>query len=251
MCKLADLYQASTLLAMISFYKSYMWLLPFCFFIAGYTGARLYMAPASLCMPSLIGMNSTQALILLSDYHVVPHVIAQKEENTVPHGTILQQTPAAGQMIKQRQSIFLVLSNVTTPPHMPNYTGMTLNDIQRSSKQENITLHIHHIPHIWPNNSCFAQWPTAGTLLTGETPIVYISAGYDQPIIWPDFIGCDAAHVIQFLNTHTITPDIICHYTHASITSYAGYKVTDQRPLAGSCVSIGKPEEVMVQLRVE
>jgi len=228
-----------------------MWLTPFCFFVIGYMGARYYSAPETVAMPSFIGMHATEALILLSEYHLTPHIIAQKEENDVPHGTILQQSPAPGQTIKKRQSIFLVIATKSKPLLMPHYVQIPLNEIQRQSKQENINVHAHHIPHAWPAHTCFAQWPSPGEPLTKETPIVYVSSGDSHTIIWPDFIGQDAQDVITFLNEHQIHPDIVCHYTHATMTSYKGYRVIDQRPLAGSCVQNDKPEQLITQLRIE
>ena len=231
--------------------KSFMWLLPFCFFIAGYIGARLYVTPSFQYMPLLIGMNATQALIALSDYHLIPHIVAQKEENNMPSGTILQQTPQAGKKIKSRQSVCLVISTNSSPTSMPHYINKTMNEIQKHAKEENINIQYYHIPHIWPTNTCFAQWPSADQPITNETPIVYISAGYTQPIIWPDFVGQEVPKVIDFLKNAAIIPDIISHYTHTNQDSYNGYYITEQRPLAGSLVYIDKPDHVMVQFRIE
>lgn len=248
---LADLYKRSTLLAMIPFYKYYIWLLPFSFFTIGYMGMRWYVAPVPMNMPSLIGLNAKQALITLSDYFLIPHIVAQKEENNVPQGTILQQNPTPGCKIKKRQSVFLVISTISTPTIMPDYIHKSYAEIQRHSKQENISLHIQYVPHIWPHNTCFSQWPLAGEPLTSQTPCIYISSGHKQPIIWPNFIGHDAEDVITFLHNHHITPDIISHYTQADISSYKGKYITDQRPLPGSCVYNDNQEQCTVQLRIE
>ena len=232
-------------------YRSFVWLLPFCFFVAGYVGTRLYVAPTSFLMPSLVGMHAHEALTCLSDCHLMPRILAHKQEDTLAPGTILRQTPAPNQTVKPSQSVFLVLSKRAAPPRMPSYVQQRLADIQQQSKDARIVPMVYHVPHNWPKDTCFAQWPSAHTPLKTETSLVYVSTGNNQPVVWPNFIGHDAHEVITFLQEHDITPDIICHYTQADEDSYEGYQVTDQRPLPGSFVPIDQPDQLMVQLRVE
>src|SRR3990170_445622 len=81
--------------------KNYLWILPFLFFIGGYTLSRLFFHTDAIEAPSLIGKSLHEACTITSDLNLNTKIIEHKDNPDLPEGTVLLQIPAAGQSVKQ------------------------------------------------------------------------------------------------------------------------------------------------------
>jgi eukaryotic-like serine/threonine-protein kinase len=232
-------------------FRSYAWLLPFCFFIAGYVGAWILWRPDAQPLPNLVGRSAHDVLTVLSTHTLHPRILGHKYDPDVVPGTVLSQIPTAGTMIKPHQTVFLVLAQAPQLPIMPPLIRQSLKSIHAACAPCSITPTIYYLSHTWPADTCFAQSPPAGHEIPASCkPIVYVSSGKKRSVIWPSFLGKEVATVTDTLTKYGISPQILSEDDVAISTPHSSASIIDQRPLAGSLIDITRPETVTVQLRI-
>ncbi len=232
------------------FMKNYLWLLPFCSFLCGYFLLYYYTHVQSLTVPSLVGKNIHETFTLLSQHKLNPRLLAQKEEPALPEGTILRQVPAPGQKIKPHQPIFLVITKKQPPIATPNMLNKPIDTITKELVHAGIRFKIYYMPNNFPQHLCFSQSPVPGDPLKNNHPLIlYLSAGNNRPIIWPDFTQQPLEEAIEFLDFYHIEPHIIANPAHKN--NQPANKIIEQQPLAGSLIILEKTNPLFVQFRTE
>ena len=110
---------------------------------------------------------------------------------------------------------------------------------------------IYTLPSIYPKGLCFAQIPLPQEPIEDTMLTLYVSGGNKKPILWPDFRQLPVSDVTNFLRTHAIEASVI--HEHACLPNHtcASCIVTDQRPLAGSLISLDPQKPCAVQLQVQ
>jgi beta-lactam-binding protein with PASTA domain len=226
---------------------------------------QLFHTPETIT-PHCIGKQIHEILPLITQHKLNIRLIDHKEEADLPEGIILNQTPTAGTAIKANQPLFLVTTKKPVAIRAPQCIGVELNTITTQLQTANIHPRIYYVSHPYPENICFAQSPQAHEPLEKNKLILYVSSGNNKPIIWPDFSGIPLQDVIEFLNHYNIQPHIINDKPQAqsaiallhSSKLYAKdeatadeYKVTDQRPFAGTLLTLDENKPLSVQLRVQ
>jgi beta-lactam-binding protein with PASTA domain len=229
--------------------KNFLWLTPFFSFTLGYWIMQKLSHTPTTITPALIGKQVHTILPLTTEAKLNLRLIDQKEEVHMPEGIILNQTPMAGTIIKQNQPIFIVTTKKPAQTQAPQCIGLSLETLSEQLKTMAIRPRIFYLPHAYPENSCFAQSPQANEPLENNRLILYISSGDNKPIIWPDFTDLALNDVIEFLHNYDIQPQIIHDYDHISYT-HAHYVVSDQRPFAGTLLTLDETKPLSVQLRV-
>lgn len=225
--------------------KNLLWILPFLFFIAGYLITSSLFHTPTIEIPSVVGRQLNEAFALLSAHQLTIQLLDQKEDADLADNTVVSQIPAPGQRAKHRQTVFLSLSQQPAPPIAPSFIGKQLAEIERMAHLSKLRLKTYFLTSVYPVNSCIAQIPMAAEPIADSTIIVYISKGTPKEIIWPNFKNKPLHQVIDFLANHNITPQLI--ETPADQTDEYTV-VIDQRPLAGSIISLDEKHVPIVQL---
>ena len=228
-------------------FTSVLWLLPFICFSGGYFATRSLFHRPQMETPSLVGKNLFEAFTLLSNNNLSPRLLDQKVDPDLPEGTVINQNPAAGQPIKQRQTVFLVLSKKPPVTLSPSLVGKSLSEIEKMSSASCYKIKTYPVPSCYPTNQCISQYPNPNEPVKNNTVIAYIAHSTHKPIIWPDFIGRPIAEVVNFLKSHAIEPHLIYD---AQPNNSDTQQVIDQRPYAGSLVSLSPDQLPYVQLNV-
>lgn len=205
--------------------------------------------------PHLIGKELQSSLLLLSEKNLNPRILAQKEDPDLPAGTVIDQTPPAGKKIKPYQSIFLVLSTTLAQLQAPHLIGKPIESNCKELEAVGIKAKLFWLDHPYPKGHCFAQMPEAGHPLENNQITLYVSAGSNKPILWPDFRGKSVERVNEFLTPHGIKPQIVrgasrrsMHCQHELLDEAV---IIDQRPLPGSILKIDPEQPPQVQLQVQ
>lgn len=226
------------------FDKNFLWMVPFLFFIAGYLiTSRLFYQP-TIAVPSVVGKPLDVAFATLSTQQLTIQLLDQKEDATLADTTVVSQIPAPGQYAKPRQTVFLSISKQPNPALAPSFVGKQLAMIEKESRAQKLRLKTYFLTSVYPTNNCIAQIPMPQESIPDATLIVYISKGNTKEIIWPNFKNKSVQEVTDFLRHHSIAPQLI---TAAAINSDEAM-VTDQRPLAGSIISLDEKHVPIVQL---
>ena len=200
--------------------------------------------------PSVVGKNIHEAFAIVSAYNLNARLLEEKEDPYLPAGTVISQTPQAGQKIKPYQSLFVLLSKKPSQIHAPHCLHKTDSDIVSLLQTHKIRAKIYILPSIYPKGLCFAQIPLPQEPIEDSMLTLYVSGGNKKPIIWPDFRQLPVLDVTNFLRTHTIEATIVHEYPCLPNHTCASCVVTDQRPLAGSLLSLDPQKPCVVQLQV-
>jgi beta-lactam-binding protein with PASTA domain len=229
--------------------KNYLWLLPFCSFIIGYSITQWIFRVDSVITPHLIGKYVHEILPLLSQHKLNIRLINQKEEANIPEGIIISQTPQPGRSIKPNQSLYIVTTKKPPAIQAPDCLDKNLTTLLPQLQKMNIYPRVYKIMHSHPENICFAQFPQPQELLEKNRLILYISAENNKPIIWPRFIGTSLEEALYFLDEYDIKPYIIndSPYLDGSISKCS---IIDQRPLAGTLITLNETNKLSVQFRI-
>jgi len=205
----------------------------------------------TIATPSLIGNSIHNAIILLSQHNLNVRILGEKEDADVPPGTVLSQTPAPGQYIKSHQSVFLLLAKQPPEQYAPLVLNQTTEVIKQLAHQQNLHIKQYTLPTIYPTDTCFAQYPCADEPLPHNEPLIaYIAQAITKPIIWPDFTGYTVEEIRSFLASHNITIEPIHRYPIAKNHTCSQCIVQNQRPYAGSLITINPTKPLQVQLQV-
>jgi len=230
--------------------KNYLWVIPFFSFSLGYIIMQRIFRTPDIITPDLIGKHVHEILPLITHYKLNIRLMDQKEEEHIPEGIILNQTPSAGTLIKPHQQLLIVTTKKPTVIKAPDCISMSVDQLTHQLNAMHIIPRIYYLPHSYPKKTCFAQSPMPSQPLEKSRLILYISSEDNSPIIWPDFTQRPLNEVIDFLNNYgIIQPHIINDAPHKELSN-AKYTVKDQRPFAGTLLTLDNKKPLSVQLRI-
>lgn len=201
--------------------------------------------------PSVVGTPIHEAFAILSAHNLNARLLEEKEDAYLPAGTVISQTPQAGQKIKPYQSLFMLLSKKPSHINAPYCLNKTNDEINKLLQKNSLRAKIYTLPSIYPQGLCFAQIPLPQEPIDTTMLTLYISDGNKKPIIWPNFTQLPVSEVTQFLQTHALEATIIHERPYPLPHTCTTCKVTDQRPLAGSLITLDPQKPCVVQLQAQ
>lgn len=232
--------------------KNYLWLIPFLSFLSGYAFFSHLYKINEIKTPNIVGVQLPQAIVELSNKNLNLRILAKKQDPDLPSGTILSQTPRGGQKIKPNQSVFIVTSEKPPKIPAPMLVNKNIETITKQLEHNNIRNKSYYLPGNQPVNSCIAQFPPPGTLLKWNNVITYVCQGNQKPVILPNFKNKTVTAVKEFLKHYHVKIDWMhtpeCDADH---TCDQHCIVTDQRPLAGSIITLDYEKPLTLHLQVQ
>lgn len=225
--------------------KYYLWLVPFITFFLGYQSIKFFLRESNIETPSIIGLSLGPAIEVLSSVKLNPKILAYKEDNSLPTGTIVSQSPLPGQKVKPNQSIFLVATKQTTILVSPDFIGADINYIKEKSSDLGINNKIFNLEGNKPENTCIAQ--------NAEDLIIYNSSGETPIRIMPNLIKQNLQEVIDFLKEYGITPQIqyLDYFNNLENIDTSNYIVYKQKPEPFEFVNLKKTIVVKLIAKLE
>lgn len=232
--------------------QNYLWSIPFLSFLAGYFALQRISNVDHLAAPTIVGRQLQNAVAELSDKNLNLRLITQKEDPDLPEGTILSQTPAPGQKIKPHQSMYVVISKTARSIAAPNLLNKPHLIIKKELESLGVRQKNHILSSNRPSNRCIAQTPAPGKLIQNGKITTYLSSGNKKPVLVPNLKGKSVSDVAEFLHQFNVKLEIL----HASgklngHTCDSDCIISDQRPLAGSIVTLDDQKPLLVHLQVQ
>lgn len=224
--------------------KYYIWLLPFIAFLVGYQFMKILMRESNVVMPSLIGLSLGPAIEQLSSVKLIPKILAYKEDNSLPTGTIISQSPLPEQKVKPNQSVFLVATKHSAVKVSPNFIGENISIMKEKSAELNIDNKFFGLESEKPEDIIIAQNP--------HDLIAYYSVG-DTPIrIMPNLENQNLQETLDWLKQYNIEAKI--HYldylNNLDTVDHADYVIAKQKPDSYEFVNIKKPLTVKLVVKL-
>ena len=201
--------------------------------------------------PSFVGITLPNALVIASEQNLNLRFLSDKIDPELPNNTILSQTPIAGQNIRPHQSVYLVLSKTAPSTPAPDCLEKNKEQISQQLEKKSIAHTFYYHSSNYPENSCFAQSPSQQHCIKNNNFLLYISKNKNKPLIFPNVIGKQINNVVTFFNEYKLRIKII--HTKAQPEDHVCNEhciITNQRPVAGSIVTLDKTKPLLVQLQI-
>lgn len=230
------------------YFKDLYWVTPFVCFILGYQCFSLFFYRSVIQTPPIIGKTLPEAATILSKSNLNMRMITEQEDSDIPAGTIISQTPRAHSAIKPQQTIFFVLSKRPAQPCIPDVRETTASHYSKVLRNLKIRHRTFLVQSDKPEGTCLAQIPTAGQEISTSGALLYIASQDSDVLLFPSCKGKSITEVKQFFDKYSIP--VTVYHTH-SVPDYHTCDrcvVFEQKPLAGSFVSLKEP--FSVQLKV-
>lgn len=230
---------------MTNLIRTFVWLLPFTGFLAGYFIPILILPSTQQKTPHVIGKPLHEALTILAEHNLNARLIKEQEDAIIPPGTILHQNPSPLQPIKHNQTITLIASKRVPLPKTPDLIQKNPSEVPACLKVVQAQIDYIAIPSAHKASYCLAQYPGALQPLTSKRIAAYISSNKKTWYCMPSFINQPLSWVHEYLSSISLSYESFIGatpITHEQVNSHAF--VTAQKPAAGSIINLLDPPRI-------
>jgi len=212
---------------------SLFWLIPFAAFVCGYFATRLLFSVSNVPVPRLVGLSLETGIKRASDNQLSVQIIAEKIDPDLQPGTIISQKPLEHQIARQHQVIYIVTAKRPETKKTPALCGKSSEEATQELTKMGISCKIITLPLASFSTAIIAQWPAAQEPLI--EPIKLYTAQQQELFIIPDLSARPLPEVLSFLEKNNIPAQVTYRESAES------YQVEQQRPLAGTIISLANP----------
>jgi beta-lactam-binding protein with PASTA domain len=149
------------------------WLIPVILLLAALLLFLLLLAPKNVVVPDVVGAKSAfEAEKKLTDAKLA---LAPQQKEKVsadqPPGTIISQTPAAGEKVKENSLVTILLAVGTGKVSVPKVVGLTPADAEKALREKSLTLGQASPQVTDPAKQISSQIPAENEVVKEGTPV--------------------------------------------------------------------------------
>lgn len=176
--------------------------------------------PEQVLVPNVIGKPIENALIEMQVKELYPEITLRYSDNPGDEGTILEQSPSYGAIVKGFSKVSLVVSRGVVVDKVGNYVGKSIDEVKMqlqdlfAGKKALITIdEPKYIPNVAPAGTILEQDPPEGTEVTSSTQVKFVvSRGPNyENTRRPYVIGYSINDMLQTMSHSKIVFDITSH----------------------------------------
>lgn len=212
--------------------------------VAGLSAFLLSLRGAEQTMvPDVRSMELAQALVKLQEKELYPRISLRFTDNPLDQGTIVEQSPAAGTIVKAGRRIALTVSRGAVIKKVENFVGQDLNEakihLQSLFAGTKPLLSVKEPPvYVFdkaPAGTILEQKPLPETEIAGLTPLeLVVSRGPEKAQVRvPDLMGLSIDDVLLQVEKTDLVVDFSMR---AASRSERFGAVVSQTPTAGSMI---------------
>ncbi len=204
-------------------------------------------------VPELVKLSERDALERIESTKLVANVTRVEDEN-VPRGMVISQTPATAERVEQETPVSIVISLGPRPRTVPNVVGSTLD--QATASLESIGLRAGLVTEQFDesvNNGLVVSFEPTGSVPRDTSIDLVVSKG-PKPVVVPNFSGMTPEQAKDAL-PDGLTAVIVKEPSEsvaAGIVIAANYKPGSELPRGSQIkirVSTGPPKVVVPRTR--
>lgn len=198
-------------------------------------------------VPNLIGKNLRESMLVCATKQLALRLLQEKEDNLLPEGTIIQQSPKPYQQARLNQSIFVITSKRPKLPIAQNFLGKKITDVSSQLTKNGISSKVFSFKDRYSAGTCIAQTPQPGDEITNKKMIIYESEGTDNPYIMPNFKNLTLKEAKKtLLEQPNISIEAYDSIGYPIPLDSFSYVITEQEPKAGSIINLKKALNVQL-----
>lgn len=214
--------------------------------VLGFTSFLITLRGAEETMvPDVQGMELAEALVELQDRDLVPRVQLRHFSDPALKGSVVEQEPAAGTLVRESKRVTLLVSRGAVVDRVGDYVGQTVQEVRTELQTVFSTfdalLQVSDVSYVYseePAGTVLEQDPEAGTELTGATELdLVVSRGPDvERMELRSYAGLNYEEAIDLLANQNVP--FVFDLVEGSADARSGV-VLSQTPEAGSEVPVG------------
>ena len=196
-------------------------------------------------VPQVVGDNTDTAVAILQHAGYAPIEYETRFDDKAPQGTIIRQTPEAGEETKPGRKVYLIISGGKEMAVVPNLLGKSLRDAKMELIKSNMS--IGRVDYAYSdsaaNGTIFLQSPAPSAKVSASTLVsVTLSQG---PLLGrvpvPDLSKLSLSDAIAKVNSVGLQVGKV-NYQNGEPEN----QVLDQYPAAGELVNQGASVDLFV-----
>lgn len=216
--------------------------------------------PEEVLVPDVRGKELSMALMELQEKELYPRIQLRYTDSTDDAGTILEQTPRAGSIVKGYSRVSLTVSRGSVIDRIENYIGQNIGDVQirlrtlfaGSSRPLIVLANPEYMASEADAGTILAQDPPPGTSISSQTIVkIVVSRGPEYEMIRiPNLIGSTINDVYRQMTRNKLVFNFSAHTASESTTlgtviSQQQFESDSVRAYTRVGVEFEFPEQVM------
>ncbi len=132
----------------------------------------------SVSVPNVKGQSLVSAKIHLESVRLTATIVGRAPSTHLPKNYVINEIPGAGTLVKEGQSVQLVLSSGPIEVSVPNVKGQDIFLAKQELSTLQLHVTVHQVTSQQPQGLVIRQSPTPGTMLPqGRTVTIWVSNG--------------------------------------------------------------------------
>jgi serine/threonine-protein kinase len=160
---------------------------------------RQIAATKPVAVPYVVGLQQAQAVNLITQKNLVPHV-RRRANSDVQEGFVFAQSPTEGTRVDKDTTIIIDVSSGKPQVTIPSVVGENVTDAVKQLTEAGLDAQVANVHSDKAQGTVVGQNPSAGTVVIEGTQVrINVSSG-PKPISVPNVIGlpfADAASQLQ------------------------------------------------------
>ena len=212
-------------------------------------GAFAFMSMQSkpVTIPNVVGMTQEQATTTLTAVGLKVTSVPKADAKALV-GTVLVQTPAAGQVAKTGSAVQLALAVKPAPVTVPNLVSLPVNEAETALADATLVpVQKSEYSTTVAKDIVISQSPIAGQKVeSGSKVTILVSKGKQaiSTVVVPDLIGMTQSQAVDKAKTLGLSTKIVSAYSSTVPTGV----VSAQTPDAGQSVAAGSTIGLTISL---
>lgn len=172
-------------------------------------------------VPNVAGKELASALLELQEKELYPRIQLRYSDSPDDAGTILEQSPRAGAIVKGYSRVSLVVSRGVVVDRIEDYVGQKIDDVRIKlqtlfagyARPLIVIDEPQYKPDVSEAGTIIAQNPPAGTNLSAPTSVqLIVSSGPNFEMVKvPNLVGSSVSDVINQLSRNRLVFDFKSH----------------------------------------
>ena len=199
--------------------------------------------PQPIIVPNLVGMSKTAASGAITDAGLAFGMVTEVYSFTVPSGTVVSQTPAAGASAVPGTAIALTVSK-GPPILVPSVLGMTEAAAHATIVNIGLTVGMATVEYstVVPAGQVLSQYPEGGATVSAGTPVAMVLSN-GPPVTVPDVVGREQSVASTAIIDAGLTVGTVTRVFSSSVPLG---NVISQTPTGGSLAIAGSAVSLVV-----
>ena len=204
--------------------------------LAGWVTLQLITSGGDIVLPDVTGKDLASAIQHLQETQIYSVIDGEQAHETIPRGSIISQSPSAGETRKRYSTVHLVISSGPEHIDMPDLSGFGV----RQARIEASQLGFGSVSEILLHEAAFhegeviAHAPGPGEVVLPGSPLRFLVSLGEKPLEFrmPDLIGKSIEESRRILGSH-FNPEIVMSQTRMQQPGM----VVSQTPKAGEMLT--------------